>query len=143
MSGTLCSKQEQLKTSVMLPVSNRTGTDGNGIRYCGDSAIIHPYGDSIIAGNSDRECTITGEISIPFLSEFRKKFPVMKDADDFSIHNLTLLPFSFNHEVHTVLKSLCLVSFKRIRQNLNRMQCNFSCAILNMMSAACSGCGNN
>jgi omega-amidase len=64
---------------------NRTGTDGNGINYSGESAIIHPYGDSIITADSDRECTITGEISIPFLSEFRKKFPVMNDADDFSI----------------------------------------------------------
>jgi predicted amidohydrolase len=65
---------------------NRTGTDGNGVKYWGESVIIHPYGDIIASAGPDKECVITGEISISALSEFRKKFPVLKDADDFTLH---------------------------------------------------------
>jgi omega-amidase len=64
---------------------NRIGTDGNQILYCGESRIVHPYGDIIISAGPDRECSITGEISISELAEFRRKFPVLGDADEFSI----------------------------------------------------------
>jgi omega-amidase len=64
---------------------NRVGTDGNQILYCGDSRIVHPYGNVIISAGPDKEGSITGEISVNELSEFRKKFPVLEDADDFSI----------------------------------------------------------
>ncbi len=64
---------------------NRVGTDGNEIGYAGESAIVHPYGKIIESAGADRVSVVTGEISIPFLSDFRKKFPVLKDADNFSI----------------------------------------------------------
>lgn len=64
---------------------NRIGTDGTGVLYCGDSCIIHPYGGIIASAGPDYEGHVTAEISIDALSEFRKKFPVMKDADDFTI----------------------------------------------------------
>jgi predicted amidohydrolase len=65
--------------------SNRTGIDGAGIRYCGDSMIINPKGEIISSAENDGECSVASEISITELNSFRKKFPVINDADEFSI----------------------------------------------------------
>jgi omega-amidase len=64
--------------------ANRVGTDGKGIRYCGDSMIISPKGE-IIAVAGDEETSVTGDISLDELNQFRNKFPVGGDADKFSI----------------------------------------------------------
>lgn len=50
---------------------NRTGTDPK-CEYSGDSAIIDPYGREIPNGS---------ELELGELEEFRKKFPVLQDAD--------------------------------------------------------------
>ena len=65
--------------------SNRTGTDGEGIIYCGESMIVNPRGDLIEYAEGDEECAITADISLSELTDFRKKFPVSNDADDFTI----------------------------------------------------------
>jgi predicted amidohydrolase len=65
--------------------SNRTGTDEEGIIYCGGSMIVNPRGETISAAGSAVETSVTAEISISQLSEFRKKFPVSGDADEFNI----------------------------------------------------------
>jgi omega-amidase len=65
--------------------SNRTGTDGAGIRYSGDSMIINPRGEILVSAGSDKDSSVSSEISMTELSEFRKKFPVLKDADDFTL----------------------------------------------------------
>jgi omega-amidase len=65
---------------------NRVGTDGNNILYSGDSRIIHPYGDIIASAGPVNECTVTAEISIDKLTEIRGKFPVLDDADNFSLN---------------------------------------------------------
>lgn len=63
---------------------NRTGTDGNGIKYCGDSVIIGPKGEELAsAGNKD--CTISADLSLSDLRSFRKKFPAHLDADSFDL----------------------------------------------------------
>ena len=64
---------------------NRIGTDGNGALFCGDSMLINNRGEVIVSAGSERECTVTGEISMTDLSDFRAKFPFLKDADDFTI----------------------------------------------------------
>ena len=66
--------------------SNRIGTDGNGISYSGDSAIIDPRGEIITMADAGLEQCITADISIEELHEFRKKFPVLNDADNFTIN---------------------------------------------------------
>jgi predicted amidohydrolase len=65
--------------------SNRIGTDGKAIKYCGDSMIIDPRGKTITSAIPNENCSLTGEISMTGLFEFRKKFPVFNDADDFTI----------------------------------------------------------
>ena len=64
---------------------NRIGIDGTGIKYCGDSTIFDPYGRIIASGNKNETNLITGEISVSELHEFRKKFPVLDDSDNFKI----------------------------------------------------------
>jgi omega-amidase len=66
--------------------ANRIGTDGNGYTYSGESMIIDPKGRIIIKGEKNKECTISANISMTELKAFRKKFPVLKDADRFTLN---------------------------------------------------------
>jgi len=79
-------KARAIENQCYVAGANRLGTDGKGIIYCGESAIIDPYGKIIASANINEETSITGEISMTELSDFRKKFPVLNDADDFSIN---------------------------------------------------------
>jgi predicted amidohydrolase len=65
---------------------NRIGIDGTGIKYCGDSMILGPKGEIIASDIRNKECLISGEILINELSDFREKFPIQNDADDFTIY---------------------------------------------------------
>jgi omega-amidase len=78
-------KARAIENQCYVAGSNRIGTDGTGIKYCGDSMIINPRGVVIGSVIQEREGTITSEISMTELSDFRKKFPVYKDADEFII----------------------------------------------------------
>lgn len=63
---------------------NRVGNDGNDFYHSGDSAIIHPSGETI-ESCSDEEKIITSTLSMDELSKFRNRFQFYKDADDFTI----------------------------------------------------------
>jgi omega-amidase len=65
--------------------SNIIGTDGNGINYCGNSSVVNPRGEIIAKASANEECSVSAEISIDELAEFRKKFPVLNDTDEFTI----------------------------------------------------------
>jgi len=64
---------------------NRIGIDREGIKYCGDSMIIDPKGVVIGSDKMNEECLISGELFLEQLSDFRNKFPVLNDADNFTI----------------------------------------------------------
>jgi predicted amidohydrolase len=64
---------------------NRTGTDGTGIKYCGDSVIFGPKGEMIASPGSRTESLITADVSLTELFSFRKKFPVLDDNDNFTL----------------------------------------------------------
>ena len=64
---------------------NRTGTDGTGLKYSGDSAMISPKGFSTFLG--EKEKVQTFEISYSELHNFRKTFPLLNDGDDFQVIN--------------------------------------------------------
>lgn len=64
---------------------NRIGTDGNNIPYSGDSAVIDPKGTPISNTKPNQESVETVTLNWNDLESFRKKFPVMEDADDFTI----------------------------------------------------------
>ena len=61
---------------------NRVGTDGNGLHYSGDSAIIdflgHPLSEA-----TDQEIVSTMLLQAAPLVEWRAKFPALLDADEF------------------------------------------------------------
>lgn len=64
---------------------NIIGKDGNQISYDGDSAIIDPKGNRINEPNTGEEKLIYADLSYSSLQDFRKKFPVLRDADKFKI----------------------------------------------------------
>ncbi|MCU0472459.1 MAG: amidohydrolase [Bacteroidales bacterium] len=78
-------KARAIENQCFVAAANRVGTDGAGIKYCGNSMIIDPKGVIIASANQSEECSISGEISMSELSAFRTKFPVWKDADNFTI----------------------------------------------------------
>lgn len=78
-------KARAIENQCYVAGSNRTGTDGEGIRYCGDSSIINPRGELISLAEGNSQCSISGELSMAELDDFRNKFPVSNDADDFTI----------------------------------------------------------
>ena len=59
---------------------NCVGDDGYG-HYEGHSALIGPYGETIVSAADDTEEMVTGELDMEHLMHFREKFPVMDDAD--------------------------------------------------------------
>lgn len=59
---------------------NRIGSDPN-CDYCGHSVIISPYGKEIAACEELTECSTQADIDMERLEAFRKKFPVLDDAD--------------------------------------------------------------
>lgn len=64
---------------------NRIGRDGNGIDYSGDSAVIDPKGNIISNIQPCEEKVETATLSMQELIEFRAKFPVLPDRDEFVI----------------------------------------------------------
>lgn len=62
---------------------NRTGTDGTGLKYSGDSVLVSPKGFADFIGK--KEAIQTFEISYSELHNFRKSFPLLEDRDDFKI----------------------------------------------------------
>lgn len=65
---------------------NRTGDDGNGIYYSGESMIIDPLGE-VLYTKRDAEDIFTITLQKEHLDSVREKFPFWKDADDFQILN--------------------------------------------------------
>ena len=63
---------------------NRVGKDPN-CDYCGCSAIINPYGQTIAACERDRECSIEAAFDMEKLNSYRAKFPALKEKDKFEI----------------------------------------------------------
>jgi len=63
---------------------NRVGKDGNGIEYQGHSAVIDPRG-TILGFEENREAALNVTLRKDELDQYRMKFPVHLDADDFTI----------------------------------------------------------
>lgn len=62
---------------------NRTGVDGTGLSYLGDSACVSPKGKAEFMGENENVQTF--EISYSELHNFRKRFPLLDDRDTFII----------------------------------------------------------
>jgi predicted amidohydrolase len=64
---------------------NRIGKDGEGISYFGDTVIINPKGQILKKAKDYADEIINAELSLKDLEQFRDKFPVFLDADNFKI----------------------------------------------------------
>jgi predicted amidohydrolase len=64
---------------------NRVGRDGMGIDYTGDSLAYNAKGQIIASFPTSKEGTQVVHLSLQELKDFRQKFPVWKDADEFEI----------------------------------------------------------
>lgn len=78
-------KARAIENQCYVTGANRVGIDGTGIKYCGDSVILNPRGETLQEGITNTDSVITADLSLSELNEFREKFPAWKDADDFSI----------------------------------------------------------
>ena len=63
---------------------NRVGSDPY-CTYCGGTAIIDPYGQTLASCERDQETTASATIDLEKLLAFREKFPVLNDADTFEL----------------------------------------------------------
>ena len=78
-------KARTIENQVVVAGVNRIGTDGNGISYSGNSQLINMRGEDITPIDSSENGWMIYEVSLLELHNFRKKFPVAKDADNFTI----------------------------------------------------------
>lgn len=62
---------------------NRVGMDGKGIHYSGDSVVIDPRGVATASVEPSHEGLATVSLEWEALEDFRAKFPVAMEADDF------------------------------------------------------------
>lgn len=59
---------------------NRVGTDPY-CEYCGGTMLIDAYGRNVVECERGKECAVTATLDLDALRAFRKKFPVLSDAD--------------------------------------------------------------
>jgi predicted amidohydrolase len=78
-------KSRAIENQTYVAGVNRIGGDGNEIKYIGETQIVNPKGKIVLNPMFQAGGLLTGEISLTELQEFRKKFPVLDDEDDFEI----------------------------------------------------------
>jgi predicted amidohydrolase len=78
-------KARAIENQSYVAGTNRVGKDYTNINYTGNSGIIDPKGNFISSSEIENESIITNTVSKNYLNEFREKFPISKDADDFFI----------------------------------------------------------
>jgi predicted amidohydrolase len=64
---------------------NRVGDDGKGIDYSGNSVVINPKGDVISGIKENTNMAESVDLSLTELNDFREKFPVSLDGDEFTL----------------------------------------------------------
>ena len=59
---------------------NRVGCDP-ACQYSGGSMLVDAYGKTVAECESGKQCALTVSLDLEKLASFRKKFPVLDDAD--------------------------------------------------------------
>lgn len=67
----------------MLAV-NRVGTDPV-CEYNGGSVLLNPYGETVVSCPDGEQAACSAELDLEMLASYRAKFPVMEDADAFTL----------------------------------------------------------
>jgi predicted amidohydrolase len=71
---------------------NRVGADGNGIAHNGCSLLLNPKGHALAESIENESVWIQATLSAKELIDFRAKFPVLLDADEFEIKQTHSVP---------------------------------------------------
>ncbi|MFA5329357.1 MAG: amidohydrolase [Prolixibacteraceae bacterium] len=79
-------KARAIENQAYVAGANRVGVDGNSIPYSGDSQIVSPKGLMLADGNEEKECIVAASLSHTELLKFRNDFPVLNDADEFTLN---------------------------------------------------------
>lgn len=74
-----------IENQVYVAGVNRVGMDGKGIHYTGDSVVLDPRGMVIGQVGPAQEGQATIALDWNALEDFRAKFPLAKEADDFEL----------------------------------------------------------
>ena len=74
-----------IENQVYVVGVNRVGTDGNDVKYAGDSVALDPHGKQLTAIEAYQESVTTVTLSANELEQYREQFPVGKDADDLQL----------------------------------------------------------
>lgn len=83
-------KARALENQCFVAGVNTVGSDKEdgalgGCEYAGDSVVVNAYGQAIASCTPGKEEVAVAELDMEALQRFRQKFPVLKDADSFSI----------------------------------------------------------
>lgn len=71
-----------IENQCFVIAANRVGKD-QATNYNGFSAVIDAYGQAIVEADKPSEYVITADLNLKRQAVFRKRFPVLKDADPF------------------------------------------------------------
>jgi predicted amidohydrolase len=74
-----------IENQCFVAAVNRTGADGTGAKYCGESAVIDYIGETLVSAGITGDSVVSYDIPMAKLQEFRKKFPFLDDGDDFVV----------------------------------------------------------
>ena len=76
-------KARAIENQAFVAGVNCVGEDDNGLTYSGDSMVADARGREVGSTSPGNEAIIRVELDIEKLRQFRKKFPVLDDRDDF------------------------------------------------------------
>jgi len=65
--------------------ANRVGIDQLDCVYNGGSVIVNAYGQTVVEANDDEVSVIMADLDYQKLSDYRAKFPSLRDSDKFEI----------------------------------------------------------
>ncbi len=78
-------KARSIENQAYVVGANRVGTDGNSIGYSGNSQLIDSKGNVLSTIEENSEGIVSAQFSYSELIKFRSDFPVLNDADSFSM----------------------------------------------------------
>ena len=79
-------KARAIENQAYVVGANRVGVDGNSITYSGNSQLIDAKGNVLASIEDFAENIVAAQFSYSGLIQFRIDFPVLNDADEFSIY---------------------------------------------------------
>ncbi|MGN0191033.1 MAG: nitrilase-related carbon-nitrogen hydrolase [Candidatus Cryptobacteroides sp.] len=73
-----------IENQCFVAAVNRVGTDPS-CHYDGGSILLDPYGTPLASCRDSAEELVAGDVNTDFLRECRRRFPVLDDADPFTL----------------------------------------------------------